>query len=49
MDRSRILYIVVGVLIAVVAVMGYQIYQDRQEQGGVQIEIGPGQISIEEN
>ena len=49
MTRTNILYLVVGALaVAVaVAVLGYQLYQDRKKPQGVNINLGPGGISIE--
>ena len=48
LELSRnVLYLLVGALIVVVAVLGYQIYQDRKEPKGVQINVGPSGITIE--
>ena len=47
MTRSNIVYLIVGALLVVVAVLGYQLYQDRKKPEGVQINIGPGGVSIE--
>ena len=47
MGRSNILYLVVGALVVAVAVLGYQVYQDRKKPDGVNINLGPGGISIE--
>ena len=47
MTRSNILYLVVGALAVVVAVLGYQLYQERRQPEGVQINIGPGGLTIE--
>ena len=41
------LYLIVGVLAVAVVVLGYQLYQDRKEPQGMQINVGPGGISIE--
>lgn len=41
------LYLVVGVLAIAVAVLGYQLYQDRKEPQGMQINVGPKGITIE--
>ncbi len=41
------LYLIVGVLAVAVAVLGYQLYQDRKEPQGVQINVGPSGITIE--
>ena len=47
MSRSNIIYLVVGALVIVVAVMGYQLYQDRKKLEGVRIDVGPNGLSIE--
>lgn len=47
MTRSNILYLAIGALVVVVAVLGYQLYQDRKEPKGVQINVGPSGLSIE--
>ena len=41
------LYLIVGALAVAVVVLGYQLYQERKEPQGVQINVGPGGISIE--
>jgi predicted negative regulator of RcsB-dependent stress response len=46
-NRSNILYLVIGALVIVVAVLGYQLYQERKKPEGVQINVGPGGLSIE--
>jgi hypothetical protein len=47
MTRSNIVYLVLGALIVAVAVLSYQLYQERRQPEGVQIKIGPGGVSIE--
>jgi predicted ATP-dependent endonuclease of OLD family len=47
MTRNNLLYLVIGALVVVVAVLGYQLYQDRKEPKGVQLNIGPSGVSIE--
>jgi hypothetical protein len=47
MTRSNLLYLVIGALVVVVAVLGYQTYQDHKEPKGVQLNIGPSGVSIE--
>jgi len=47
MSRSNIPYLAVGALVVVVAVLGYQVYQDKKKPEGVNINLGPGGISIE--
>jgi hypothetical protein len=46
MNRN-ILYLIIGALVVVVAVVGYQLYQDRQKTTGIQINVGKSGISIE--
>jgi len=46
MDRSR-LYLVVGILVAAIAVLGYYLYQERHKTSGIDINVGRGGISIE--
>ena len=41
------LYLIVGVLAVVVVVLAYQLYQERKEPQGMQINVGPKGITIE--
>jgi hypothetical protein len=45
--RSNILYLIVGALVIAVAVMAYQLYQDRHPPEGLHINVGPGGLSIQ--
>jgi len=45
--RSNIVYLIIGALVVVAVVLGYQLYQDRKRPEGVQINVGPGGVSIE--
>jgi hypothetical protein len=47
MNRTNILYLIIGVLIVAAAVLGYQLYQDRHPPEGVHIDVGPNGLSIE--
>ena len=47
MNRTNALYLVVGALAIVVAVLGYQLYQDRHPPEGLHINVGPGGLSIQ--
>ena len=47
LSRSNIVYLVVGALVIVVAVLGYELYQDRKQPEGVRIDVGPNGLSIE--
>ena len=42
----NVLYMLVGALVVVVAVLGYQLYQDRKEPKGMQNNVGPSGITI---
>lgn len=46
--NRNLLYLGIGALGVVAVVLGYQLYQERQNSGGVEIEIGEGGISIEQ-
>jgi RsiW-degrading membrane proteinase PrsW (M82 family) len=41
------LYLILGALVIAVAVLGYQLYQDRHPPQSMQINIGPGGLSIQ--
>ncbi|MBV9558337.1 MAG: hypothetical protein JO254_14810 [Pseudolabrys sp.] len=46
-DRQNLL-VIVGVLVGlVIGFFGYQAYQDHKEPKGVQINLGPGGVSVE--
>jgi RsiW-degrading membrane proteinase PrsW (M82 family) len=47
MTRTNALYLLVGVLAVTVAVLGYQVYQDRKEPKGLHINIGPSGVAVE--
>ena len=47
MTRSNILYLVIGALVVIAAVLGYQLYQDRKQPEGMHIDLGPNGLSIE--
>ena len=48
MARTNLLYAVIGALVIVVAVLGYQLYLDRKEPKGFDLNVGPGGLSIKE-
>jgi hypothetical protein len=45
--RSNILYLALGALVVVVAVLGYQLYQDRHQPKGLNINLGPNGLSVQ--
>ncbi len=47
MNRGNIFYFVIGGLIVIACVLGYQLYQDRKQPQGVQILVGPDGVTIE--
>jgi hypothetical protein len=46
-SRNNMLYLILGAMVIAVAVLGYQLYQDRHPPQGMQINIGPGGLSIQ--
>jgi hypothetical protein len=46
-NRTNILYATIGVLIIAVAVLGYELYQERHPPEGVHIDLGPNGLTIE--
>ena len=46
MNRNT-LYLVIGALVVVTVVIGYQLYQERQKKTGIEISVGERGISIE--
>ena len=51
MDRPvtnrNLMFLLVGAVIAVLAIVSYRVYEDNREPKGVQLNIGPGGISLE--
>jgi predicted negative regulator of RcsB-dependent stress response len=47
MTRGNIFIFVIGALVVIASVLGYQLYQDRKQPKGVQILLGPNGVSIE--
>jgi hypothetical protein len=45
--RSNILFLVIGAQVIVVAIMGYELYQDRKQPDGMRIDVGPSGVKIE--
>jgi len=46
--NRNFLYLAIGVLVVVLCVVGYQLYKERQEPTGIEINVGKGGISIEQ-
>jgi len=47
MSRNNLLFLVIGALAVIVAILGYNLYQEKKQPEGMQINVGPGGISIE--
>ena len=48
MSRNNVLYMIVGALVVVVAVLGYYQYQDhnKKQTSGLSINVGPGGVHV---
>ena len=44
--NRNVLYLIIGALIVAVGVLGYNLYQTKQEPEGVQINVGPDGLKI---
>jgi predicted negative regulator of RcsB-dependent stress response len=47
MSRNNVLYLIVGALVVVVAVLGYQVQQDHKKPQGLNINLGPAGIHVD--
>jgi hypothetical protein len=47
MSRNNILYLIIGALVVAVAVLGYNLYQEKRDPKGLQINLGERGITIE--
>ena len=45
--NRNILFLLIGALIVGVGVLGYELYREKKEPSGVQINLGPGGLKIE--
>jgi hypothetical protein len=45
--NRNILFLIIGALIVVVAVLGYNVYQSKKQPEGLQINLGPNGLKIE--
>jgi len=46
-DNRNVLYLIIGVLVVAVSVLGYNLYQARKEPEGLQINVGPNGLKIQ--
>jgi hypothetical protein len=45
--NRNVMYLIVGVLIVAVGVLGYNLYQTKKEPDGLQINVGPNGLKIQ--
>jgi RsiW-degrading membrane proteinase PrsW (M82 family) len=45
--NRNVLFLIIGALIVVVGVLSYNIYQDRKQPEGLQVNIGPNGVKIQ--
>ncbi len=45
--NRNILYLIIGALIVAVAVLGYDLYQTKKQPEGLQINLGPSGVKIQ--
>ncbi len=46
-DNKNVLYLIIGVLVAAVAVLGFNLYQAKKQPVGLQINVGPDGLKIQ--
>ena len=46
-DNRNDLYLIIGVLVVAVGVLGYNLYQAKKEPEGLQINVGPNGLKIQ--
>jgi hypothetical protein len=45
--NRNVLYLIIGVLVIAVAALGYNLYQAKKEPDGLQINVGPNGLKIQ--
>ena len=48
MTNRNVLYAIVGALIVVVGILGYNLYQEKKQPQGLQINVGPGGLKLQD-
>jgi predicted negative regulator of RcsB-dependent stress response len=46
-DNRNVLYLIIGVLVVAVGILGFNVYQARKQPEGLQINVGPNGLKIE--
>jgi hypothetical protein len=47
LNRTNLIFLLVGAVLVGAAIYGYQLYQERREPQGLQINVGPKGVTIE--
>jgi predicted negative regulator of RcsB-dependent stress response len=46
-NNRNVLYLIIGVLVVALGVVGYNLYQAKKEPEGLQIDVGPNGLKIQ--
>ncbi len=46
-DKRTVLYVIIGVLVVAVGALGYNLYQAKKQPEGLQINVSPNGLKIE--
>ena len=46
-NNKNVLYLIIGVLVVAVGVLGFNLYQAKKQPEGLQINVGPGGVKIQ--
>ena len=46
-DNKNVLYLIIGVLVVAVAVLSFNLYQAKKQPDGLQINVGPDGLKIQ--
>ena len=46
-NNRNVLYLIIGVLVVAVGVLGFNLYQAKKQPDGLQINVGPNGLKIE--
>ncbi len=46
-DNKNVLYLIIGVLVVAVGVLGFNLYQAKKQPEGLQINVGPDGLKIQ--
>lgn len=47
MARGNLPYVIIGALLVALVVVGFQLYRAQQQPEGVQINVGPGGLTVD--